>query len=142
MSAKIILIDSNLLVYAINSSSPKHKTAQVFLRTSIGHMAIAHQNIFESLRVLTHPKFQVPMSAVEAVAAVSAITSHCHVIAPDYETHEVAIALIKKYGLSGNKIFDAYLAATALSIGVQTIVTDNTKDFVLFKEISVINPFI
>jgi uncharacterized protein len=141
MNAKTILVDSNILVYAINNASPKHEAAQGFLQKNVGHMAIAHQNIFESLRVLTHPKFQNPMTSTEAIAAVNAITDHCRIIAPGYETHEITLALIDKHRLTGNKIFDAYLTATALSMGITIIATDNTQDFLPFKEVSLINPF-
>lgn len=53
-----MLIDSNILVYAINILSPKHKKAQNFLQENITKLEIAHQNIFETLRVLTHPMLQ------------------------------------------------------------------------------------
>jgi predicted nucleic acid-binding protein len=139
--SRAVLVDSNILIYAINSSSPKQKAAQEFLQANVGHLTVAHQNIFESLRVLTHHRFQTPMSPTEAIAAVTAITEHCHIITPGYETHEIAIALIKKHGLTGDKVFDGYLAATALSAGISTIATDNAKDFLPFKDLSVVNPF-
>lgn len=141
MSSKAVLIDSNILVYAINNSSPKQQIAQHFLQTNIDHLVVTHQNVFESLRVLTHPKFQIPMSSADAIAAVSVITDHCRIIAPDYETLELALALVKKYRLTGDKIFDAYLTATALSMGVTAVATDNTRDFSPFEEINTINPF-
>ncbi len=141
MNTKPILIDSNILIYAINNDSPKQKTAQDFLQTNIGHSIVAHQNIFESLRVLTHPKFQTPMSTSDAIAAINAITENCRIVAPSYETHEIALALVKKHGLTGDKVFDAYLTATSLSAGITTIATDNVKDFLSFKEVTVINPF-
>lgn len=140
ISSKAILVDSNILIYAINRSSPKQKVAQDFLQTNVGHLVIAHQNVFESLRVLTHTKFQTPMSPSDAIAAISAITEHCRIIAPGYETLEITLALAKKHTLTGDKIFDTYLAATALSAGVTAIATDNTKDFP-FKEVTIVNPF-
>jgi predicted nucleic acid-binding protein len=141
MGSNTLLIDSNILVYAISDTSPKQERAQSFLQTNISHLVVAHQNVFESLRVLTHSKFQIPMSTDDAIAAINAITDHCRIIAPDYETLEIALALVKKHMLNGDKIFDAYLTATALSAGVTAIATDNTKDFLPFKEINTINPF-
>jgi predicted nucleic acid-binding protein len=142
MSTKTILIDSNVLVYAINSASPKHKTAQTFLQIHIDHLAVAHQNILESLRILTHKQFSNPMTPGDAIKAISNITEHCHVIAPEPGVHRIAMAFMQKYKLGGDKIFDAYLASTASSAGITTIATDNTKDFMAFKEITVINPFV
>jgi len=136
-----MLIDSNILVYSINSSSPKHKAAQLFIQKNAGKLEVAHQNIFETLRVLTHPKFPNPMEINEAVGAVENILKACDIISPDYKTHRIALELIKKYEIVSNQIFDAYLVATAISNGIDTLATDNIKDLQRFSEITTINPF-
>lgn len=136
-----MLVDSNILVYAINRSSPKHKKAQTFLLSNIGNLEIAHQNIFETLRVLTHRKFQKPMNPKDAIGALERIFRACTVISPDYKTHQITLSLMKKYTLSGDEIFDCYLVATALANHIDTIATDNVRDFKKFKEIAVHNPF-
>lgn len=136
-----MLIDSNILVYSINKRSPKHQKAQSFLRNKDNlKLYVAQQNIFETLRILTHPKFEYPMLPVNAIKAVNLIVDSCKVIGPDYKTHLIAFELINNYNLSSNLIFDAYLAATAISNGVIEIATDNEKDFKKFG-IKVYNPF-
>ncbi|HSW96493.1 MAG TPA: PIN domain-containing protein [Candidatus Saccharimonadales bacterium] len=135
-----MLIDSNILVYAINADSPKNKTAQLFLSNNSQKLEIAHQNIFESLRVLTHPKFSYPMKPSNAQEALWAIVDACKIVYPNNKTHYLALELIKENNLFGNQIFDAYLAATALSNNITTIATDNVKDFKKFK-INILNPF-
>lgn len=135
-----MLVDANILVYAINSDSPKNKQAQVFLQANRKKLAVAHQNIFETLRVLTHPQFSNSMEPRDAQEAVLAILRACRVIIPDYNTHYLAFELVKEHNLAGNRIFDAYLAATAISNGVTTIATDNEKDFKNLA-IAVYNPF-
>ncbi len=136
-----ILVDSNVLVYAINPSSPKHTAAQSFLNEKNQSLVLAHQNILESLRVLTHPKFSSPMSVIRALEAITVITDACRIIAPELSTSYLAIELIKQHKLIGNQIFDAYLAATVLAAGFQTIATDNVKDFQKFAGLQIINPF-
>lgn len=136
-----MLIDSNILIYAINSSSPKHKRAQSFLQENTRKLAIAHQNIFETLRVLTHPKFTYPMTITHAMKAVESILEAGTIISPDYKTHQITLELIKKYQLTSDKIFDAYLVATAVSNEITVIATDNEKDLEKFQEIRVTNPF-
>jgi len=135
-----MLVDSNILVYSINKSSPKHKKAQKFLQENINQIVIAHQNIFETLRVLTYKKFPSPMTSLSAIEAVTRITKFVKIISPDYKTHHITLEYIKKYKISSNHIFDAYLAATAISNNVKMIATDNNKDFKFF-DIKVINPF-
>lgn len=137
----MILVDSNILVYAINVSSLKHKRAQEFLQNNIKNLLITHQNIFETLRVLTHPKFPQPMKIQDAIEAVWRIVEVCQVICPDYKTHHLAIEFINKHNLRGDKIFDAYLVATLYSNGFDKIATDNIGDFQKFSGLRIINPF-
>lgn len=141
MSTKLILADSNILIYAINSSSPKHRAAQDFLQTHATQLVLAHQNILESLRVLTHRKFLNPMTPLAASKAIGNIADACRMIAPDAAAYHLALALVQKYRLAGDKIFDAYLVATAIGNGIATIATDNVKDFSAIEEINVVNPF-
>lgn len=137
-----MLVDSNILVYSVNTSSPKHKKAQNFLMKNLGDLEAAHQNIFETIRVLTHPKFPKPMKIDDAISAIENLLIGLTIISPDYRTHRIALELIKKYKLSSDKVFDAYLVATALSNDIKTIATDNTKDLQKFTGlINAFNPF-
>lgn len=136
-----MLVDTNLLIYAINEDSPKHKLAKKFLGENKGILVISHQVIFEAIRVLTHPRFSKPMKSQSAVKSILAIAAACQMTIPNYKTYYLALEFIKKFSLRGNRIFDAYLAATALTNGVYEIATDNTKDFKKFTEIKILNPF-
>lgn len=137
-----MLVDTNILIYAINIDSPKHKKARKFLEDNLGNLEIAHQNILEAIRVLTHPRFSNPMSLKEALDDLLAISQLCEIISPDSNTYYFFLEFIKKNKLTGNRIFDGYLAATALSNRVDAIATDNTKDFKKFNELKIINPFV
>lgn len=136
-----MLVDSNILVYAINRRSPKHTSAKNFLQNNTSNLEVAHQNILETLRVLTHPKFPSSMKIKDALKAITDIAKACRIISPNEQTHYIALLLIKKNKLISDQIFDAYLAATVLSNGINTIATDNTRDFKKFKEIKLLNPF-
>ena len=111
------------------------------MQDNIKELEIAHQNIFETLRVLTHPKFPNPMSTNDAIKSLENILSVCTIISPDYKTHRIALELIDKYHIKSDQIFDAYLVGTAISNGIDVVVTDNVKDLQVFREIKVINPF-
>lgn len=136
-----MLVDTNILVYAINKDSPKHKQAQKFLKDNQGDLILTHQNILETLKVLTHPRFSQPMKPTPAIKTVLAIAKSCQIIIPRVGTEFITLELIKKLDLVGIKIFDAYLVATALSNSIYTIATDNIRDFKKFAEIKVVNPF-
>lgn len=141
MKQEQILVDSNILIYAINLSSPKHNEAQDFLQANVGKLALAHQNILESIRVLTHKKLTNPMSPIEASSAVGSIAEACRIISPDRTTYHIALQMIRKYSLPGDLVFDAYLGATAMVNGVTIIATDNIKDFAVIEEFHTFNPF-
>jgi len=141
MTSLKILVDSNILVYAINDSSPKQSLAQKFLNDNLGNLLIAPQNILETLRILTHSKFPNPLTPVQAQSDLTQITDNLILVIPTEKTLFTALELIKKYTLTAKKVFDAYLAATALSNDINTIATDNVKDFKIFKGLKVINPF-
>lgn len=137
----MILVDSNIWIYALNPSSLKYDRARVFLTENMSHVVISQQNILETLRVLTHPKFQNKVTLEVALSATRTLVTSVMTIRPLDNTMPQTIDLMKKYHLSSDKIFDTYLAATALSWGIDTIATDNTKDFVRIREIKIMNPF-
>lgn len=137
-----MLIDSNILIYAINSDSPKHSKAKQFLEENIQNLQIAHQNILETLRVLTHTKYTNPLKLKDALQSIFAITEESQIICPTDSTYYVTVELIKEHDLTGNRIFDAYLAATAASNDINTIATDNVRDFTKFKILKIVNPFV
>ena len=141
MKTRRLLVDSNIIIYAINSASPKHTQAKQFVTGSTDELFVAQQNIFESLRVLTHPKFPNPMNTQSALAAVSSVINRCELITPDITTSFISMELIGKYGIKSNNIFDAYLAATMLTHEIYAIATDNDGDFGIYEAITVINPF-
>jgi predicted nucleic acid-binding protein len=120
-----MLLDSNILIYAINESSPKHELAQHFLQANRSRLVISHQNITEVLRVLTHPIYPNPMTPIQALESIKAIASKATVIYPTSNTEQLFYSLIKKYQIKGDQTFDTNLVATALTHEVRSIVTDN-----------------
>lgn len=140
-SENLILVDSNILIYSLSLNSEKCTQAQEFLQKNQLSLCVAQQNIFETLRVLTHPNTPHSLATTVAIRDVSLVTRHLKILCPQPETEHVALEFIRKYEIVGSKIFDVYLAATALSNGVTTIATENVRDFKIFSELRVINPF-
>lgn len=134
------LVDSNIIIYSINKRSPALITCQKFIETNKSILVFAHQNFLESLRVVTHEKFASPMDSITALKAITNITEQLEIITPKADTYLIALELIREHKLSGNRIFDAYLAATMLSNGISRIATDNERDFKIYKGIEVYNP--
>lgn len=138
----MVILDSNIIVYSINTDSVKSRDAQKFIDSNKDNLCIAHQNILESIRVLTHPKFVTPMDPQKASDAVWQISNKLTLISPSNNAILLFRELVNKYKFKDDRIFDAYLVATALVNDISVIATDNVKDFNKISEISVINPFL
>lgn len=139
-----MLIDSNILIYSLTTDSPKSLAARTFLNSQVKEstLLIAHQNIFEVLRAITHTKFSNPFGITDAIASLDEICLAAKIIYPTRETHALALALVREYNISGNEIFDAYLIATAINNDCFEIATDNEKHLRKYREITVVNPFL
>jgi predicted nucleic acid-binding protein len=136
-----MLIDSNVVIYALNSSSPKHLAAQLFVQNQHDQLIFAQQNLFEVLRILTHSKFPHPFAPTKALSALNKLSEPATIITPTPETPHIAFELIRRYKVTGTEVFDAYLVATMISHGITIIATDNQKHLGKYREITVINPF-
>lgn len=135
------LIDTNILIYAINLNSKFNKSSRVYLSENVTFSVIADQNINEALRLLTHEKYENKLSLNKALRALKNIQDRCISIHPNSQTSEIFIKILSKYNVSSNRLYDAYLVATMYANGIKTIVTANEKDFIQFPELKVINPF-
>ena len=135
-----ILIDSNILIYALNADSPKSDLALAFL-LQLKNSVIAEQNILETLRVMTHPTFGLQLETENILDTISEILPDVHIIRPNDSTYKFFLTLLDSVPVSGNHIFDTYLVATMLSHRITSIATDNVKDFKIYSHIQVNNPF-
>jgi len=132
------LIDSNMLVYAFDSSEKeKHEKAKNFFKSIERNKAnLSIQNLVEFHNVVTS-KIEKPISLDISKKSVSNLAESFNVFQYDSETIVEAIDLQKE-----NKIhfWDALLAATMKVNGIKIIYTENTKDFEKIKEIKALNP--
>ena len=136
-----MLLDSNIIIYSLNQLSPKCMSAQRFIEEQQNNLVVSHQNMNETLRILTHRTFPSSMTSAQALKAVDGILRGLDIIHPLPVTYNIVKELIGLYKLKGNEVFDAYLVATMLSNDINQIATDNVKHFKLFKHIKVVNPF-
>ena len=138
LASNRVLIDSNILVHAYDLSSDRHEKALEFIKNSLINdtAVISIQNLVEFSRIMTE-KIKNPISAVETRFVVSELSETMDIII--YGSHTVSDALNISVM---NKIhfFDALLAATMEKEGINTIATENEKDFKKISWMNVINP--
>ena len=147
MSQVSTLLDSNIFVFAHQPAHPKHAIAfQLIARSVEGKesFAAAEQNLLEWYSVITSTRQRIePLSSADATRALqNYYSSRLVLVRPTVQTASLfQQLLVNRSTVIGKDVFDLYLVATALSNGIDTILTDNTKDFAGIPGLTAINPF-
>ena len=139
-----MLLDANLLLYAVHKRADRHDQAVAWMTEKLNggiRVGFPWQSIIAFLRISTHPRaFQRPLDSSSAWERVtdwlSAPVSWVPEPGPEYP--RILGELIQSYGLGGNMVPDAALAALAIEHGVTLMSTDT--DFARFRELRWENP--
>lgn len=139
-----MLLDANLLLYAVDEASPHHERASNWL---IGVMngdrriAMPWQTIGAFLRIITHPRIAAePLTGAQAWRFVATWLAAPVVWIPYVSDRTAAIlgTLVERYALTGNAMPDAQLAAIAIEHGLTVLSADT--DFARFEEVAWTDP--
>lgn len=133
------LLDTNLIIYAIDSTSPNNQlSTELFklIKLNLLKAAISQQNILEVENVLIF-KYKVSVSETLSIVEKILHSFEFRIIAPLQTTYLLHNLILKK--VSG-KVFDCFLAATMLDNAINKIITFNTKDFKNIPEIKAYDP--
>lgn len=142
----MIGIDTNLLVYAFNIPDSRHAIAKQTLETLLTQkeqVAITDIVMFEFISQATRIGSPgVSPSAAQAVAALENWLSapNVQVIRNSPKNFATFSRLCKETGRTGQKIYDAQIAAICIDNGVTEFVTAD-KGFEKFTELRIRNPF-
>jgi predicted nucleic acid-binding protein len=128
-----ILLDTNILVYALDSSNAYHEQAKNLLNSPDFNFIISTKNISEYFAICS--KLNVPIS--RAIMFYSSLRENCQVIFPGEASLLIFEQLIQKYQPRGNRVFDMEIISIALANGISQIATVNSKDFEEVKEIAI-----
>ena len=140
----MILVDANLLVYAIDRDSPHHAKARRWLEDMLSGstpVALAWIVILAFLRLTTRPGIlRRPLSPERALAFVDEWLAQPYVqpLAPGERHWAVLRNLLKAAGTAGNLASDAHLAALAIEHGCTLCSSDS--DFRRFPGLDHENP--
>lgn len=143
----MILFDANLLVHAHATSSPFYEVARRLRnQAAAGELeaCISPQVLCEFFSVTTNARlFHPALTPKQASEEISIYWSRSGFrrILPTEQTIRRLAELSERHAIAQQDIFDAFLVATMLENSVRTIYTQNVKDFVIYQELQVINPF-
>lgn len=139
-----MLLDANLLLYAVHKRTDKHEAAAAWLTEQLNgpsRIGFPWQSINAFLRISTHPRaFQRPLDPATAWERVTdwLAAPVAWLPQPGPEYRRIVGDLVRTHDVRGNLIPDAALAALAIEHGVVLASTDT--DFARFRRLRWENP--
>lgn len=142
----MLLVDTNILVYAADTDSPWHANSREWLerqRRQPDAWYTTWPILYEFMRVTTHPRvMKKPWSAAHAWAFVSALLGSpgLGVLVPTERHADIAERVVTEHPhLGGNMLHDAHTAVLMCEHGIRRICTRDT-DFHRFTFLEVVDP--
>ncbi len=142
----MFVIDTNILLYAVNPDSEDHRRARALLeewRTGDRSWFLTWSIVYEFLRVSTHTKvFPRPLTLSQAQAWIAALLASniSGLLTPTDRHIEILEALAAQHPrLRGNIMHDLQTVTLMREHGVTEIRTADT-DFHQFSFLQVVNP--
>lgn len=139
-----MLLDANILLYAIDKTSPHHEPAASWLTETLNgtqRIALPWQTIGAFVRISTHPRiYERPLSGDAAWKVVNSWLSRELIWIPPASERTAFIfgELVATSGATANLVTDAQLAALAIEHGLPVVSADT--DFDRFTGVRRINP--
>jgi toxin-antitoxin system PIN domain toxin len=140
----VVLPDINILVYALDKSSPHHRAAREWWEEQLnGTQAVCLPWVvlLGLIRLLTNPRiFNNPYEASEVLAIIEGwlVLPHVRIIHPTDAHFELLGKIIGSVRTAGNLTTDIHLAALAIERGLTLCSTD--ADFARFPGLKWKNP--
>lgn len=140
----MILVDANLLIYAVDRNSPHHSRARPWLEARLSGaewVGLPWIALLAFLRITTHPGvMRKPLAAENAIGYVDDWLRQPFVrlIGAGEKHWPILRNLLKSSGSAGNLTSDAHLAALAIEHGGTIASADN--DFRRFAGVTHVNP--
>lgn len=133
----MISVDSNILLYAHDTTCPEHEAARGFIRghAADGDFTLCELVLVEFYVLLRNPTvLKSPLSAREAVAAIQVYRSNPHwrIVESAPGTMGDVWRAAEAADFPRRRIFDARLAYTLLRHNVTRFATRNVGDFKSF----------
>jgi uncharacterized protein len=132
----VVVIDANVLLYAVDSTSAHHDPSRTWLDSSLSGaeaVGFAWTALLAFVRIATARSIMPhPMSADDALEQVERWLSApaATVVEPTARHAAVLRGILQESGAAGNLVSDAHLAALAIEHGAEIVSYD--RDFARF----------
>jgi toxin-antitoxin system PIN domain toxin len=139
-----MLLDANILIYAVDERSPFHEPAKTWLESALNgdrRVGVPWASITAFLRIVTHPRAVAePLDPADAwdLACAWLDADPMWIPEPGRSHRDTLGRLIVELDLRANLVPDAVLAAICIEHGLDIVSADS--DFARFGEVTWINP--
>lgn len=139
-----MLVDANILLYAVDEQSLPHDAARRWLEAALNgsrRVGLPWQSLLAFVRIVTHPRaLATPLTPADAWSFVAdwLDAPAAWVPQPGRGYRETLRRLVCDLDLRGNLVSDAALAALALEHGLGVVSADS--DFARFPGLTWLNP--
>lgn len=140
----MIVIDTNLLVFAYDTHAPRHADARRWWEAALSGtqpVGVPWVVVLAFTRLLTHPTIcdrPVTAGTVQGMVATWLEQPHVRLLYPGDETIQTFFLLLDSVGAGGNLTTDALIAAHAIEHA--GVVYSNDRDFDRFAGLRWRNP--
>jgi predicted nucleic acid-binding protein len=129
----MILVDTNVLIYAIQGNAPHHGPSRQVIESLESGTVLAcvfPQILLEFFAVITDARrMEKPATLDEGLNLVERYSALFPVLQPSPAALSILYSLVAESKVTGQRSFDAYIVAQMTDVGIQTICTYNIKDF-------------
>jgi len=138
------LIDTNILVYALDADAPQHAASRALLESAHATSTtvyVTSQILCAFYSIVTNPRrVSKPRSPADALKAISGFLTFVHLLPIPAGTVDGLLDLLRRRPVTGADVFDLHLVATMKVNGILRIYTFNADDFEAFSELEVLKP--
>jgi uncharacterized protein len=127
MSVDPGVLDTNVLVYAVDADAPQHRASRVLLDAALDPsitLYVTSQILCEFYSLVTNPRrVRVASSATEAMRIISAMLALPGLFVLPVPARAVAawMQLLQRHPVTGGDVFDLQIVATMQANGIQRI---------------------
>jgi toxin-antitoxin system PIN domain toxin len=140
----VILLDANILIYAVNQDAPLNRKAKAWLEGALSGqetVGLPWNVLLAFLRLTTRPglfRHPLPVETAFDLTASWLEQAPATIVHPGPRHLAVLRELLRPLGTAGNLTSDAHLAALAIENGAELCSSDT--DFARFRSLKWRNP--
>jgi predicted nucleic acid-binding protein len=140
----VILLDTNVLVYAVNADSPQYSASRAMVQAALDRRlagVLVPQILLEFFAVTTNSRRVTrPLGSEQAWEQVAMLRANLPVLDLRPTAFTILGELVAARRSTGRSIFDLFLAAQMRIHGVRSICTYNGSDFGQLPDIEAVTP--